>query len=171
MVSEPPEPLQPQPAEGEKVLPYLPCVVVPGPSTLSDMMMSDMVKCVLGLGLYYQYGLRYMANFGSFTPKPMQLLGTPEWLPQLQVRASVIGKALRKSICNLVLKRQYKVTNKKGKKVTLDSIYHCRLPGWLSCELSSVCWQPRSGGKDLKSTGAYPRSFGDYIAVQHKKAS
>ena len=63
--------------------------------------------------------LRYMAFFGSFTPKPMLLIGTPSWLPYLQYTAAVLGKALRRSIRNLVLKRQYKVTVKKGKSVLL----------------------------------------------------
>ena len=113
-----------------------------------------------------------MAFFGSFTPKPLLLIGTPSWLPFLQYTAAVLGKALRKSIRNLVLKRQYKVTVKKGKSVFLA----CRFGDvvhLVSCIHSEHCLNLhlRSGGRDLRSSQVYPRSFGDWIARNHKAAT
>ena len=54
--------------------------------------------------------LRYMANFGSLTPKPLMAVGTVDYMGLLQYLGSKMNKRFRAALRRLVMRRPVPLT-------------------------------------------------------------
>ena len=65
-----------------------------------------------------------------------------------------------------------KVKKKNGKNKVRLNCWSFKYQGRQLCQISRVTdVHLRTGGRDLKSSGEYPRSYATFIAMEHMKAS